>query len=132
MIRRAGRGSVLHQAVEHGGVLHIGGVVADDPSLGMYEQTRQALRKLAGILEANGSDRRHLLSVLAFITDMRLKPEMNRAWAEFFEPEHLPVRATLGITAIEEGVLIELFSTAALRAFGVIATTSAASGPGRS
>lgn len=48
MIRRAGRGSVLHQAVERGGVLHIGGVVADDPSLGMYEQTRQALGKLAG------------------------------------------------------------------------------------
>lgn len=124
MIRRQGRGTVLHQVVEHAGVLYVGGVVADDPRAGMYEQTRQALGKLSRILEENGSDARHLLCVQAFITDMSRKPEMNRAWTEFFEPDHLPARATLGIGAIEEGVLIELVATAAVRTSAPATTMS--------
>jgi enamine deaminase RidA (YjgF/YER057c/UK114 family) len=112
-IRRYGPGTVLHQAVEHHGVLHIGGVVADDPSLDMAGQTRQVLAKLETILCAHGSSRRHVLSMLVFITDMRLKPEMNRVWREWFGPDDLPSRATLGIMAIEEGVLLEVVTTAA-------------------
>jgi enamine deaminase RidA (YjgF/YER057c/UK114 family) len=56
-----------------------------------------------------------ILQILVFITDMKLKPEMNRAWKAFFNnPDHLPARATLGISSIEEGVLIEIVTTAAV------------------
>jgi 2-iminobutanoate/2-iminopropanoate deaminase len=62
----------------------------------------------------NDQARRQL--ILVFITDMKLKPEMNRAWKAFFNnPDHLPARATLGISSIEEGVLIEIVTTAALK-----------------
>lgn len=115
MIRRTGNREILHQIVEHNGVLHVGGIVADDPSLDMASQTTQVLEKLARLLDENGSGIDRLLSVLIFITDMRLKPEMNRVWKAFFRQEELPSRATLGITAIEEGVLIEIVSTAARR-----------------
>jgi enamine deaminase RidA (YjgF/YER057c/UK114 family) len=115
VIKRIGNLGVLHQIVAHNGVLHIGGIVADDPELGMAEQTTQALQKLAQLLEANGSGVDRILQILVFITDMKLKPEMNRAWKDFFkDPDTLPSRATLGISAIEEGVLIEIVTTAAL------------------
>jgi enamine deaminase RidA (YjgF/YER057c/UK114 family) len=114
MIRRIGNHEVLHQIVEHNGVLHIGGIVADDPTLGMADQTTQVLQKLARLLQDNGSGIDRILQILVFITDMREKPEMNRAWRAFFNnPATLPARATLGISAIEEGVLIEIVTTAA-------------------
>jgi enamine deaminase RidA (YjgF/YER057c/UK114 family) len=116
MIKRIGNHGVLHQIVEYNGILHIGGIVADDPSLGMADQTTQALTKLARLLEENGSGVDRILQILVFITDMKLKPEMNRAWKAFFNnPDHLPTRATLGISAIEEGVLIEIVTTAACK-----------------
>jgi enamine deaminase RidA (YjgF/YER057c/UK114 family) len=113
MIVRSGNRGVLHQVSEHGGLLYIGGIAPDDPALGMAGQTRQMLETLDAVLSAHGSDRRHVLMMHVFITDMRLKPEMNRAWAEFFPAEHLPSRITLGIDAIEEGVLIEASAIAA-------------------
>ena len=114
MITRIGNHGVLHQIVEHNGVLHVGGIVADDPTLNMAGQTTQVLQKLARLLEANGSGIDRILQILVFITDMKQKPEMNRAWKEFFiDTDVLPTRATLGISAIEEGVLIEIVTTAA-------------------
>ena len=44
-----------HQAVEHNGVLYIGGIVADDASLDMASQTRQILQKLDTVLADAGS-----------------------------------------------------------------------------
>lgn len=115
MIKRIDNRGVLHQVVEHGGVLHVGGIVADDPTLDMFGQTMQVLTKLARVLDQNGSGVDRILSMLVFITDMKSKPEMNRAWSAFFRSEDLPARATLGITAIEEGVRIEVVATAARR-----------------
>jgi enamine deaminase RidA (YjgF/YER057c/UK114 family) len=116
MIKRTGNYDVLHEVVEHNGILHIGGIVADDPTLDMAGQTTQALESLARLLEEHGSGVDHILQILVFITDMSKKPEMNRAWKAFFkDPSVLPARATLGISAIEEGVLIEIVTTAAKR-----------------
>jgi enamine deaminase RidA (YjgF/YER057c/UK114 family) len=116
MIKRIGNHGVLHEIVEHNGVLYIGGIVADDPTLGMADQTTQALAALKHLLEENGSGIDRILQILVFITDMKQKPEMNRAWKAFFSDSAvLPARATLGISAIEEGVLIEIVTTAALK-----------------
>lgn len=112
IVRHGPRG-VLHQVVEHAGVLYVGGIAPDDPALDMAGQTRQVLEKLEAVLRAHGSDRGRILMMHVFITDMALKPEMNRVWRDFFAPRDLPARVTLGITAIEEGVLIEVATIAA-------------------
>ena len=54
--------------------------------------------------------------MLISITDMTLKPEMNKVWLEWFSPAQMPARATFGIMSIEEGVLIEMVAIAAKRA----------------
>jgi enamine deaminase RidA (YjgF/YER057c/UK114 family) len=118
MIKRVGNYEVLHEVVEHNGILYISGIVADDTTLGMAGQTTQALDQLARLLEENGSGVDRILQILIFITDMKLKPEMNRAWKAFFNnPDHLPARATLGISSLEEGELIEIVTTAASSSF---------------
>jgi len=112
-IRRHMPRGIIHQASEHDGVLYIGGITPDDPSLDMYGQSRQLFQKLAEILAELGSGLDHVLMVNCFITDMSKKPEMNRAWVEFFPEDVSPARVTPGIVAIEEGVLLEISVIAA-------------------
>ncbi len=114
MIKRSGSSEILHDVVEHNGVLNLAGVVAEDLSLGMAGQARQVFEEIDRLLATHGSDRDHLLSALIFITDMKLKPEMNKAWKAWLKPSHLPSRATIGINDLGPGVLIEVVVTAAV------------------
>jgi len=115
MIKRTGKyDDILHEVVEHDGILYLGGIVADDLTQDMAGQTTQALQYLERLLQENGSAVDRILQVLLFITDMSQKPEMNRAWKEFFKDTSiLPARATLGISSLGDGVLIEIVTTAA-------------------
>lgn len=114
MIKRSGEyEGLLHEVVEYNGVLYLAGVLADDLTLDMAGQTKQTLELLKQCLEDHGSGIDRLLSTTIFITDMALKPEMNRAWKAFFNGKDLPTRATIGIATLDPGVLIEIVSTAA-------------------
>ena len=115
MVKRSGSSEILHDVVEHKGVLNVAGVVAEDLSLGMEGQARQVFAEIERLLVANGSDRDHLLSALIFITDMKLKPDMNKAWKAWLKQAQLPTRATIGINDLGPGVLIEVVATAAVK-----------------
>ena len=39
---------------------------------------------------------------------MAYVPAMNRVWQAFFEPAHLPTRATIGVADLGPGVRLEL------------------------
>jgi len=104
---------ILHEVVEHGGVLHLAGVVSEDLSLDMEGQTRDALAQIDRLLVRHGSGRDRLLTALLFVTDMSGKPGMNRAWKEWLRPDQTPARATLGVADLGPGVLIEIVVTAA-------------------
>lgn len=112
-ITRMNRNPIMHAIVRHGDTLYTGGIAARDFSAPMEEQTRQALEKLAALLEGAGSDRSRILSTTVFITDMAHKPAMNAAWLEFFGDD-LPTRATIGVADLEPGVLVEITAIAAV------------------
>ena len=114
MIKRSGREEVLHEVVEYDGILYICGLTAADDSLDMYGQTRQALASLDSLVKKHGSNRDRVMRVTIFITDMKRKPEMNRAWKEFFAEVHLPARATIGVSDLTGNILIEFVATAAV------------------
>ena len=112
MIERNGRGTYYHSAVEHEGTLYLSGVVANDFSGSMGEQTTQALDNLAKVLASVGSDASKILSATIYISDFEAKGEMNEAWQAWFAPENLPARATIGVATLGAGVLIEIVVTA--------------------
>jgi enamine deaminase RidA (YjgF/YER057c/UK114 family) len=116
MIKRLGGTELLHCAVQHGDVVYLSGVTADDRSLGMAGQTTQVLDKIAKWLSHFGSDRSNMLSASIYLADMAKKDEMNQAWGQWFEREHLPTRATIGSSDLGAGVLIEIVVTAAAKA----------------
>ena len=63
-----------HEVVAHGGVLCIGGVIAEDTSLDMAGQADDVLRQLAKLLTAGGSSIARVLQVTIYATDLAEKP----------------------------------------------------------
>lgn len=112
MTERLIQTSTLHRIVKHNGIAYIGGIVADDESLDMDGQTRQVLATLDAYLKEAGSKRANILSATMFITDMKVKPQMDAVWKEWFAPEDLPARATIGVADLGDTTLIELIATA--------------------
>lgn len=114
MINRHRKGRIMHAAVEHNGVLYLGGHGANDISAGMGEQTRQICQKLDSLLAELGSDKTKLLSARIYLTDMKRKEEMNQAWLEWLDGDDLPSRATIGVADLGEPErLIEIVVVAA-------------------
>ncbi|MFJ5297788.1 RidA family protein [Pseudomonas sp. NPDC088368] len=105
---------IMHRVVEHNGVVYLGGVTADDESLGMEGQTRQVLSKIDGYLAQAGTDNTRLLSATIFVTDLTQKPAMDTVWKAWVEGQDLPARATVGVADLGGNALIEVVITAAV------------------
>lgn len=97
------------RAVIHGGVVTAVVYGEKDPSL--YVQARAALADLDRLLGELGSAKSKVLTATAYITDMTAKPEFNRAWDEWVDPDAAPVRACFGV-ALDGDTLIEIIATA--------------------
>ncbi|MCC6468904.1 MAG: RidA family protein [Alphaproteobacteria bacterium] len=88
-------------------------MVSEDLKLDMAGQTKDVLNQLDVLLKNHGSSRERVLTALIFITDMSLKPAMNKVWKDFFPSAALPTRATIGVKDLGENVLLEVVFTAA-------------------
>lgn len=102
---------LMHLSVAHGDTVYLAGIVADDLEADMEGQTRDVLRQLDEFAAAHGLDRGHVLSATLYVVDMADKPAMNRVWKEFFHPDQLPARATIGVADLGPGVRLEMVAT---------------------
>lgn len=108
IVRSEPYADLMHLAVVHGDTVHLAGIVADDLTADMEGQTRDVLAQLDAFAQAHGLDRTRVLSATLYVTDLAEKPAMNRAWQAFFEPTHLPARATIGVADLGPGVRLEM------------------------
>jgi len=113
MITRTGPMSIGHKAVEHEGVVYVGGLIASDLSKDMKGQTAEIAEKIDAVLAEQGTDKTRLLSATIFVTDLNQRPSMNEAWTEWLPAETRPARATIGVNDLGAGVLIEVTAVAA-------------------
>ena len=104
---------LLHEVVEHNGVLYIGGIVPEDTSLDMAGQANDVLKQLAQLLKSQGSDISRVLQVTIFMTDLKEKAAFNAAWKAHFAAAHLPARAAISVADLAPGVKLEMTATAA-------------------
>jgi enamine deaminase RidA (YjgF/YER057c/UK114 family) len=111
IVRLPGKRPTRCRAAIHGGIVYAVAVAGDKvPS--MYEQTKMALADADATLAEAGSDKSRILSAMVFIADMKQKPEMNRAWDEWADVAHPPMRACVG-AALDGASLVEIVFTAA-------------------
>ncbi|KYG25342.1 endoribonuclease L-PSP [Bradyrhizobium sp. AT1] len=106
---------LLHEIVEHNGVLYLGGIVPEDAGLDMAGQADDVLRQLKTLLEGAGSDLSCVLQVTIFMADLSDKASFNEVWKRYFTADHLPARAAVGVADLGKGVRLELTATAARR-----------------
>ncbi|QEU07508.1 RidA family protein [Paracoccus yeei] len=112
MIQRHLQTRINHRIVEAGGILHFGGLIADDLSQDMKGQTAQICAKIEKLLTDIGSSKEQLVTAMLYITDFDQKEGMNKAWLEWLLAEHLPTRATIGVAELGQNVLIEIVVSA--------------------
>lgn len=104
----------LSRVVIHNGVVWLSGIVANDFSGDIREQTQQVLARLDALLERAGSSRSQLLSVQVWLKDMSGDFDaMNDIWSAWVVPGKVPARATAGVTFDDEKIRIEIIATAA-------------------
>ena len=110
-IDRIRPGAWNSKAVIHGDMIYLSGIVADDKSAGMKEQTKQVLAKIDAILVESGSNKTKIISSVVYMSDMDLKDEMNEAWMAWMDPDCPPARAGVGVT-LTPGTLVEIMCIA--------------------
>jgi len=113
MIQRLpGTAPTRSRAVIHDDIVY---TVATAPvkSPSLYEQTQGALAAIDKNLADAGTTKSRILRATVYITDMRQKGEMNRAWDEWVDRANPPQRACIGVV-LEGQDLVEILVTAAV------------------
>ena len=85
---------------------------SDTKEASLYAQAAEALAVIDRNLAEAGTDKSRILTAMVYITDMRNKPELNRAWDEWVDRKNPPMRACLGVE-LEAPHIVEIVVTAA-------------------
>src|SRR4051795_6917554 len=100
-----------------GNLVFVSGQAGREPGSGrlaptVEAQTEQVLKNIATILEAAGSDLRHVVRCGVFLVDMKEFPKMNEVYARAFG-SHRPARTTVEVSGLPgEGLLVEIDAVA--------------------
>jgi len=93
------------QAIVHGDLVYVSGI---------EEQTDQAIRNLAGILNAANSGLNQVVKTTVYISDIELWGRVNAVYSRLFG-EHRPARAVVPTRELHFGCQIEIDAIAAVR-----------------
>lgn len=74
---------------------------------GVEAQTHQALKNLAAVLEASGSDLNHVVKTTVFLDDINDFAVVNAIYAEYFKDE-FPARSCVEVAKLPKGGLVEI------------------------
>lgn len=107
------------QAVVYGGVVYVAGMLGHDPENpdadigGAARQARQALKNVATVLEAAGSDLDCVVRMTIYVSDIDYWGEVNDVYAEVMG-DHKPARAIVPVKSFRDPYVLEIVATAAL------------------
>lgn len=105
------------QAILANGFVFVSGQIPIDPATGtlvpgkMGEQTRQAMKNLASILEAAGSGLPKLVKTTIYLANLDDFSEVNRVYAECLG-DVKPARATVEVSRLPRNALVEIEAVA--------------------
>lgn len=99
------------QAVKMGDFLFVSGQLPINPKTNempksVAEQTKQSLENVKAILEAAGSDLKHVVKTTVFLKDMNTFTQMNEVYQSYFT-ENYPARSAVEISRLPKDALVE-------------------------
>jgi 2-iminobutanoate/2-iminopropanoate deaminase len=101
------------QAVVANGMLFASGQLGIDPATGEFagadfrSQAEQAVKNVAAILEAAGTDASHVVKTTVFLTDMANFAVLNEVYSTLFAAP-FPARSAVAVAALPKGGLVEI------------------------
>lgn len=104
------------QAIEAQGLVFVSGQIPLDTGGKMAGadvagQTEQVLENLAAVLSADGLGLENVVKTTVFMTDLGQFAAMNEVYGRFFQ-EPFPARATVQVSALPKGALVEIEAVA--------------------
>jgi 2-iminobutanoate/2-iminopropanoate deaminase len=107
-----GRAPPFSSAVRVGDVLYLSGQIGIGPDGklpdGIEAQTRQAMDDIGAVLKRSGLGFGNVFHCTAMLADMKLWPEFNKAYLEYFPEPPLPTRSAFGANGLALGALVEI------------------------
>jgi enamine deaminase RidA (YjgF/YER057c/UK114 family) len=91
-IKRMNTAKRMSQVVVHNGTVYLAGQVGT-PGASVEQQTRDILAKIEQLLDAAGTDKRHILQAIIWLKSMDSFAEMNAVWDAWVPEGHAPARA---------------------------------------
>jgi 2-iminobutanoate/2-iminopropanoate deaminase len=107
------QGAPYSQAIRAGGLVFVSGQLALRPdsqelvSAGIAEQTEQVFANLRAILEAAGSGLERIVKTTVYLQELDDFQAMNEVYRQYVG-ELPPARATIEVSALPSGALIEI------------------------
>lgn len=102
------------QAVKAQGLVFVSGQLGIDPATGelagdtVQEQATQALKNIAHILQAAGTDVAHVVRTTIYMKNVEDFTEVDGAYAAVFSQGVKPARVAFGGNNIPKGALVEI------------------------
>lgn len=98
----------------HNGTVYLAGIVAEDTSGDVVQQTRDTLAKIDHYLAMAGSSKTKLLTTQIWLRDIADFDRMNSVWDDWIDRSAMPVRATVEARLAGDSYRVEIMVTAAL------------------
>ncbi|KIK71557.1 hypothetical protein GYMLUDRAFT_79590 [Collybiopsis luxurians FD-317 M1] len=107
------------QAIKVGDLLFVSGCIPIDPKTGeivqgIEEQTKQALKNLAAVVKAGGSEVGKVVKTTVFLKNMNDFATVNGIYATAFG-DHKPARSAVEVSRLPKDVLVEVECIASLK-----------------
>ena len=113
-IQRFENGARFCRVLSHNGTVYLAGMVADDTSGDVVQQTRDTLAKIEHYLTLAGSNKSKLLTTQIWVRDIADFDRMNSVWDDWIDRSAMPVRATVEARLAGDSYRVEIMVTAAL------------------
>jgi 2-iminobutanoate/2-iminopropanoate deaminase len=113
------QGAPYSQAIRVGDLVFVSGQLAIDPATnqlvggGIEEQTDRVMQNLSAILEEAGSGLKQLVKTTIYLADLGDFAAMNEVYGRHVGHEP-PARATIEVSALPQGALVEIEAIAHL------------------
>ncbi len=104
---------VFSSVVEYGGLVYVAGQTARDLNGDIQAQTAEVLKTIDKQLAKAGSDKSKILFANVWLSDIRIREQMNLAWQAWADPAQLPARATVEAKLADPRMLVEISVVAA-------------------
>ncbi len=101
-------GAILSSAVEYGNLVFVAGTVADDTTQDAEGQARQILAQIDALLAKAGTNKSRILMANIWVTDIRNRDGVNKAWLAWVDPANTPARATVEAKLAGPDMLVEI------------------------